>query len=118
MKKIRLGISSCLLGENVRYNGGHKLDRFLRDTLGRYAEYVPVCPEVECGLSIPREAMRLVGDPDGSKAPYPQHTCGPYGQDEEMDGETAARAGKGRPEGIYLQEPLAQFRYDRREGIR
>lgn len=63
MKKIRLGISSCLLGENVRYNGGHKLDRFLRDTLGRYTEYVPVCPEVECGLSIPREAMRLVGDP-------------------------------------------------------
>jgi uncharacterized protein YbgA (DUF1722 family)/uncharacterized protein YbbK (DUF523 family) len=60
---IKVGISSCLLGENVRYNGGHKLDRFLRDTLGRYVDYVPVCPEVECGLGIPREAMRLVGDP-------------------------------------------------------
>lgn len=61
--KPRLGISSCLLGENVRYDGGHQLDRFLRDTLGPYMDYVPVCPEVEIGLPIPREAMRLVGDP-------------------------------------------------------
>lgn len=61
--KIRLGVSSCLLGNNVRYDGGHQHDRFLTDTLGQYVEYVPVCPEVECGLSIPREAMRLVGDP-------------------------------------------------------
>jgi uncharacterized protein YbgA (DUF1722 family)/uncharacterized protein YbbK (DUF523 family) len=60
---IRLGISTCLLGENVRFDGGHKHDRFLTDTLGQYAEYVPVCPEVECGLGVPREAMRLVGDP-------------------------------------------------------
>jgi len=61
--KIRLGISTCLLGEQVRYDGGHKWDRFLTDTLGKYVEFVPVCPEVECGLGIPREAMRLVGDP-------------------------------------------------------
>lgn len=67
MKKIRLGISSCLLGENVRYNGGHQLDRFLMDTLGRYVDYVPVCPEVECGLGVPREPMRLVGDPDNPR---------------------------------------------------
>jgi len=60
---VRIGISACLLGENVRYDGGHKLDRFLRDTLGAFVEYVPVCPEVECGLPVPREAMRLVGDP-------------------------------------------------------
>ena len=58
---IKLGISRCLLGENVRYDGGHKLDRYLRDTLGKYVRWVPVCPEVECGLSVPREAMRLVG---------------------------------------------------------
>ncbi|GLI35556.1 YbgA family protein [Desulforhabdus amnigena] len=64
---IRLGISSCLLGNEVRYDGGHKLDRFLRDTLGKYVEYVPVCPEVECGLGIPREAMRLVGDVDAPR---------------------------------------------------
>jgi uncharacterized protein YbgA (DUF1722 family)/uncharacterized protein YbbK (DUF523 family) len=61
--KIRLGISSCLLGENVRFDGGHKLDPFLTDTLGQYVEYVPVCPEVECGFGIPRESFRLVGDP-------------------------------------------------------
>ena len=60
---IKLGISSCLLGNNVRYDGGHKLDRFLRDTLGQYVSFVPVCPEVECGLPVPRESMRLVGDP-------------------------------------------------------
>jgi uncharacterized protein YbgA (DUF1722 family)/uncharacterized protein YbbK (DUF523 family) len=64
MEKIRLGISTCLLGENVRYDGGHKLDRFLTDTLGQYVEYVPVCPEVECGLPVPRESMHLEGDPE------------------------------------------------------
>ena len=60
--KIRLGISACLLGQAVRYDGGHKHDRFLTETLGQYVDFVPVCPEVECGLGIPREAMRLVGD--------------------------------------------------------
>ena len=64
MEKIKLGISTCLLGETVRYDGGHKLDRFLTDTLGQYVEYVPVCPEVECGLPIPRESMHLEGDPE------------------------------------------------------
>lgn len=63
MDKIRLGISTCLLGENVRFDGGHKLDRYLRDTLGAYVEYVPVCPEVECGMGVPRESMHLEGDP-------------------------------------------------------
>jgi uncharacterized protein YbgA (DUF1722 family)/uncharacterized protein YbbK (DUF523 family) len=63
MEKIRLGISACLLGEKVRYDGGHQWDRFITDTLGRYVEFVPVCPEVESGLPVPREAMRLVGDP-------------------------------------------------------
>ena len=60
--KIRLGISQCLLGEPVRYDGGHKLDRFLAETLGQYVEYVPVCPEVECGMPVPREAMHLEGE--------------------------------------------------------
>jgi uncharacterized protein YbgA (DUF1722 family)/uncharacterized protein YbbK (DUF523 family) len=67
MEKIKLGISTCLLGENVRYDGGHKLDRFLTDTLGQYVEYVPVCPEVECGLPVPRESMHLEGDPDAPR---------------------------------------------------
>ena len=65
--KIRLGISSCLLGEKVRYDGGHKLDRFLAEILGKWVEYVPVCPEVECGLPVPRESMRLEGDPESPR---------------------------------------------------
>lgn len=67
MEKIKLGISACLLGQRVRYDGGHKLDRFLRDTLGQYVEYVPVCPEVECGLSVPRESMHLEGNPESPR---------------------------------------------------
>jgi len=61
--KIKLGVSACLLGQKVRYDGGHKWDRYLTDTLGQFVTYVPVCPEAECGLGIPREAMRLVGAP-------------------------------------------------------
>jgi uncharacterized protein YbgA (DUF1722 family)/uncharacterized protein YbbK (DUF523 family) len=64
---IKLGISTCLLGEKVRYDGQHKLDRFITQTLGQFVEFVPVCPEVECGLPTPREAMRLVGDPQSPR---------------------------------------------------
>ena len=56
---IRIGISACLLGERVRFDGGHKHDRYLTQTLGQYFEWVPVCPEVELGLGTPRETMRL-----------------------------------------------------------
>ena len=59
-RPIRVGISSCLLGESVRFDGGHKRDAFLTDTFGRFVEWVPICPEVECGLGTPRESMRLV----------------------------------------------------------
>jgi len=60
---LKIGISACLLGHKVRYDGGHKLDPFLADTLGQFATLVPVCPETECGLGVPREVMRLVDDP-------------------------------------------------------
>ena len=63
-EKIKLGISACLMGQEVRWNGGHARDRYLTDILGKYVEYVPVCPEVECGMGVPRETLRLVGDPD------------------------------------------------------
>ena len=66
-EKIRIGISSCLLGNNVRWNSGHKLDRYLTDTLGQFVEYVPVCPEVEAGFGVPRESFRLVGDPENPR---------------------------------------------------
>ncbi len=62
MRKIRLGVSACLLGQKVRYDGQHKLDHYIVDILGQFAEFVPVCPEVECGLPVPREAMHLAGE--------------------------------------------------------
>ena len=65
--KIRLGISTCLLGKSVRYDGGHKLDHFLAETLGKYVEYVPVCPEVDCGMPVPREPMHLEGDTESPR---------------------------------------------------
>lgn len=61
--KIIIGVSSCLLGNEVRFDGGHKHDRYITGTLGTFFEFLPVCPEVECGLPVPRESMRLVGDP-------------------------------------------------------
>ena len=61
-QKIRLGVSACLLGQSVRYDGGHKRDAFLTDTLGPFVEWVPVCPEVEIGLGVPRPPIRLIGD--------------------------------------------------------
>jgi len=64
---FRIGISSCLLGNEVRWNAGHKQDKYLTRTLGKFVEYVPVCPEVEVGLGIPRESMRLVGDPENPR---------------------------------------------------
>jgi uncharacterized protein YbgA (DUF1722 family)/uncharacterized protein YbbK (DUF523 family) len=57
---LRIGVSSCLLGQNVRWDGGHKRDRFLTDELGPFVEWVPVCPEVELGLGTPRPTVRLV----------------------------------------------------------
>ena len=61
--KIRVGISSCLLGEEVRYNGGHKHSTLCTRDLARYFDFVSVCPEVSIGLGIPRKPIRLVGDP-------------------------------------------------------
>jgi uncharacterized protein YbgA (DUF1722 family)/uncharacterized protein YbbK (DUF523 family) len=57
--RVRIGISACLLGQEVRYNGGHKRDDFLTDTFGQFVEWVPVCPEVELGMGVPRSAIRL-----------------------------------------------------------
>ncbi len=60
--QIKIGVSQCLLGENVRWNGGHSRSRFITDTLSHYVDFVPVCPEVEAGFPVPRETFRLVGD--------------------------------------------------------
>lgn len=66
--RIRLGISSCLLGQKVRFDGNHKHDSFLTGTLGLFFEWVPVCPEVAIGLGIPRPPIRLVGSPSSPRA--------------------------------------------------
>jgi len=66
-ERIRMGVSACLLGQQVRYDGGHKHDRYITDILGEYLEFVPVCPEVEAGFPIPRETFRLVGDPENPR---------------------------------------------------
>lgn len=89
--KIRIGISSCLLGEMVRYDGGHQLDRYLRDTLGAWFEYVPVCPEVETGLPTPRETLRLVESDAGVRLVFSRS-----GEDitERMQGWAARRVEK------------------------
>ena len=57
---IRIGVSACLLGQEVRFDGGHKRSDFLTGTLGGFVEFVAVCPEVDIGLGIPRESLRLV----------------------------------------------------------
>ena len=63
-EKIKIGVSSCLIGEKVRWNGDHKQDRYVREILSRYFEYIPVCPEVEVGMGVPRETVALYGDPE------------------------------------------------------
>ena len=68
---LRVGVSSCLLGRPVRYDGGHKRDDFLMDMLGPFVEWVPVCPEVEIGLGTPRPALRLEGGPSAPRLVMP-----------------------------------------------
>lgn len=67
-KPLKLGISACLLGAQVRYNGGHKESRLCSETLASHFEFVPLCPEAAIGLGIPREPIRLVGDPAAPRA--------------------------------------------------
>lgn len=66
--KIRVGISSCLLGEEVRYNGGHKRSHLCTRELARYFDFVSVCPEVGIGMGVPRKPVRLVGNPENPSA--------------------------------------------------
>lgn len=94
---LRLGISRCLLGEEVRFDGGHKRDSFLTDLLGRYVEWVPVCPEVEAGLGTPREAMRLVGEPE-----HPRLVTIKSGRDHTHAVETMAASRLHELEGLDL----------------
>jgi uncharacterized protein YbbK (DUF523 family)/uncharacterized protein YbgA (DUF1722 family) len=62
-RRLRIGVSACLLGHQVRWDGQHKRDAWLMEVLGPRVEWVPVCPELEIGLGVPREPIRLVGNP-------------------------------------------------------
>lgn len=66
--KIPVGISACLLGEKVRFDGGHKQSRYCLNVLNECFEFKPFCPEVAAGLGIPREPIRLVGDAEAPRA--------------------------------------------------
>ena len=67
MEKIRIGVSACLLGEKVRYDGQHKLDSYITETLSQCFHLIAVCPELELGLGVPRETMQLEGNPDSPR---------------------------------------------------
>jgi uncharacterized protein YbbK (DUF523 family)/uncharacterized protein YbgA (DUF1722 family) len=66
-ERIKLGVSACLLGHKVRFDGGHKLDHYIVDVLGQFVDFVAVCPELELGLGVPREALRLIGEPSTAR---------------------------------------------------
>lgn len=72
-RSLRIGVSSCVIGEEVRWNGGHSRQRYLTDVLGPFVEYVPVCPEVEVGMGVPRPTVRLVRDGDSIRMIDPKN---------------------------------------------
>jgi uncharacterized protein YbgA (DUF1722 family)/uncharacterized protein YbbK (DUF523 family) len=70
--KLRIGISACLVGQEVRFDGSHKRDRFLTEAFNTYADWVPVCPELEMGLGVPRPTLRLEKAEDGTRLVMPK----------------------------------------------
>ncbi len=95
---LRIGISACLLGLEVRYDGGHKLDAGLIEVLGPRAGWVPVCPEVGCGLPVPREAMRLIASPTGPRLVTVETGIDHTGRLRQW---TGALTGRLREEGVH-----------------
>lgn len=96
--EVRIGVSACLLGENVRFDGGHRRDRFVTDTLARFVTFVPVCPEVELGLGTPRETLRLIDGPDPAGPP---RLVAPASGADHTDG--MARLARERVAGLEAQ---------------
>jgi uncharacterized protein YbbK (DUF523 family) len=78
MEKINLGISTCLTGKKVRYDGSHKHDHYITDTLGQFFDFTAVCPEVEYGLPVPRETDAPYGKPRRPATRYHSHAGKPY----------------------------------------
>ena len=91
-EKINIGISSCLLGEKVRWNGDHKRNAVAKDIFGKFFNYVSVCPEVEVGMGVPRETVHLRGSKES-----PQMVATKSGRDWTRD---MVRFGKKRAEDL------------------
>ncbi len=87
---IRIGVSSCLLGAKVRFDGGHKKDDFLVNTFGAWVEWIPVCPEVEVGMGTPRESVRLVREGNEVRLVAPRSGLDWTGQMRAYAGRRAA----------------------------
>ena len=112
----RVGISACLLGEPVRFDGGHKRDPYIVETLGQHVSWVPVCPEVEAGLGTPRETMRLVllGRPDrtrggtysGNRVAMVVHKTGEerHADHAAVCGAEGRRSGRAAPRRLVLKK--------------
>ena len=115
--RVRLGISSCLLGNAVRWNSGHKLDRYLALTLGQFVDYVSVCPEVEAGFGIPRESMRLVGDPESPRLVTFKTKTDKTEQMLRWARKRVKELEKEDLHALYFQKRLSEQRYDSRKGI-
>ena len=90
--KIRIGVSACLLGDEVRYNGGHARDRYVVDTLSEHFTFVKVCPEEEVGMGTPRPTVRLEGHRDAPRMIEPQSG---HDYTNEMNRWSARRAHQG-----------------------
>ncbi|NVJ51814.1 MAG: DUF1722 domain-containing protein [Gammaproteobacteria bacterium] len=78
---IKVGISHCLLGAPVRFDGGHKQNRFCKESLADYFQFVPLCPEVGIGMGTPRKTLRLVGDVDSPRAVFGHDTSQDFTDD-------------------------------------
>lgn len=103
---IRIGISSCLLGQQVRFDGGHKHDTLITEMLGRFFQWVPVCPEVEIGLGTPRESLRLVGIAESPRLIAPAFSR------SELHNRTEP-SGRRRSEPLYLRKQAVTTRIQR-----
>ena len=100
----RIGVSACLLGSEVRWDGGHKRDPFLVETLGPFVEWVPVCLEVELGMGVPRETLRLEAAEGGRLARYAKRHR-PHARQERLRGGATPRKHTN-----VLQHVLGAFR--------
>jgi uncharacterized protein YbbK (DUF523 family) len=110
-KPIRIGISACLMGAPVRFDGSHKRDRFLAQTLDEHVDWVQVCPEVGAGMGVPRPTLRLIGD-----AAAPRLVAGASGEDftervEAFLAHVARPTGRARSVRFRAQEQLPDMRH-------